>query len=113
MTGSFMVPETADAMHRLVEYAESVDGHVLEFELSKDEYDALWGSGVLERLNDELHKWIDMYEDEAIVELVELERGTTIVAEACSSADAPIVLSKLLEAFEAACRFQTCIVFYF
>lgn len=105
------VPVNKDAMIRL-DYDECIKGDLIELYLDSMDFDKLWASGVLKKLNDSLHIMIDDYESEEIIGNDNLLRAQQIVREIINQHHSQ-VLNKLLILIDQAIECKTGIFFFF
>ncbi|MCE0829017.1 hypothetical protein LVQ78_23835 [Buttiauxella sp. A2-C2_NF] len=105
------VPISADAMKRL-DFDECVNGDLIEVLLSEEEYNSLWNTGVINKINSALHINIDDYEDEELLGSTNLLQAKGIIESELSSCMNEI-LEKLLLQVNKAIEYNTGVFFYF
>lgn len=106
------VPVTPDAMKRL-DYDQCQKGDLVEVIVEEHDYNALWDSGIIERLNNKLDKNIDDYEDENITDLDELRQCRVIISERMNEVPSSRILEKLYSQVNLAIHYKTGVFFFF
>lgn len=105
------VPLTVEAEKRL-DYDESIDGDLEELDLTEEEFNQFYSSGVIDKLNEELDVIIDDYESEDIL-LSQLEPAKNIVSDAVNKNPDLSILKEILKLFELAIKKKTSVSFFF
>ncbi|WP_085586514.1 MULTISPECIES: hypothetical protein [unclassified Pseudomonas] len=105
------VPLSLDAMHRL-DIDESLPGDLEELSLTEETFRELSNTGLFDKLNSELGKIIDEYEDESIQDQGDLAVSLKIL-EDISNKTYIEELSKISNLIKIAIDKKTGIFFYF
>ncbi|AMG68476.1 hypothetical protein AL507_18595 [Providencia stuartii] len=105
------VPLSKEAMHRL-DYNESIDGDLLELELSDNELHILNKVNLFETINYKLGLNIDDYEDENLHDMSKIENLNEILTSMINKENEHIINS-ILELSNTALNKKTGIFFYF
>ncbi|ENG7682464.1 MULTISPECIES: hypothetical protein [Providencia] len=105
------VPLSKEAMHRL-DYNESIDGDLLELELSDNELHILNKVNLFETINYKLGLNIDGYEDESLHDMNKIKNLNEILTSMINKENEHIINS-ILELSNAALNKKTGIFFYF
>lgn len=103
------VPVSVDAMKRL-DYDLSIDGDLIEVNLTNELYDDIWKSGFFDEVNLSINKNIDDYEDEFIDKKDELELLLIIISRYL---DKNIFFIELYELVKVAIKSSTGVFFFF
>ncbi|MEX6315796.1 hypothetical protein AB6G19_21170 [Providencia manganoxydans] len=105
------VPLSKEAMHRL-DYNESIDGDLLELELSDNQLHILNKVNLFEEINYKLGLNIDDYEDESLHDMNKIKKLNEILTSMINKENEHIINS-ILELSNAALNKKTGIFFYF
>lgn len=106
------VPVTPEAMNRL-NYDQCQKGDLIEVIFDEHDYNELWGSGIIEILNNQLGKNIDDYEDENITGSDELLQCRIIISERINVVPSSVILEKLYSQVNLAIDCKTGVFFFF
>lgn len=106
------VPKTPEAMERL-DFDQCSPEELFEVELNQEQFDQLWNTGVLDRLNEKLGLMIDDYEDESITTRTKLRNAQAIVALQLAQEGGTEVVQTLNKLIEKAIECRTGVFFYF
>lgn len=105
------VPLSKEAMHRL-DYNESIDGDLLELELSDNQLHILNKVNLFEEVNYKLGLNIDDYEDESLHDMNKIKNLNKILTSMINKENEHIINS-ILELSNVALNKKTGIFFYF
>ncbi|MFY3769830.1 hypothetical protein ACOT1K_08170 [Providencia manganoxydans] len=105
------VPLSKEAMHRL-DYNESIDGDLLELELSDNQLHILNKVNLFEEINYKLGLNIDDYEDESLHDMNKIKNLNEILTSMINKENEHIINS-ILELSNVALNKKTGIFFYF
>lgn len=105
------VPLSVDALNRL-DVDECLPGDLEEINLSDVEFEALFSSGVISEINNNLGKLIDDYEDDSVQGLQDLKAMLRLLEVALSNSELP-VLRKIIALTNTAIANRTGVFFYF
>ncbi|AWH88641.1 hypothetical protein [Limnobaculum parvum] len=105
------VPTSKAAMSRL-NLDTYITGDLIELYLNKEQYQALWKTGVIEQMNKALNIMIDDFEDEKLSGNDRLLHAQQIIESKLISTHCEI-LQKLLTLVNSAIKHNTGLFFYF
>ncbi|HBO21360.1 MAG TPA: hypothetical protein DD649_00530 [Providencia sp.] len=105
------IPLSEEAMHRL-DYNESIDGDLLELELSDNQLHILNKINLFETINYKLGLNIDDYEDESLHDMNKIESLNEILKSVLNEENKNIIDS-ILELTNMALSRKTGVFFYF